>query len=112
MIDDTYSAKIQFAEEPATIGCTCSNCDWTGTADKLEPIGDAILTPGDPSPAGRCPDCDCLAYVDTPAPAPALYCRKGDLDYVLTTGDGALYVVKGAKPFTDWVPLFTGSSPK
>lgn len=61
-----YGASVEFAADPTIIRCHCSNCDWTGTADQLNEIGDAILTPGDPSPAGRCPDeeCDALAYVD------------------------------------------------
>lgn len=64
MIDRSYSAGVEFTTEPHTIACSCSDCEWTGTADQLAEIGDAVLTPGDPSPAGRCPDCAALAYVD------------------------------------------------
>lgn len=66
MIDATYKASIEFLADPETVRCVCDQCDWTGTADQLGPIGDAILTPGHASPAGRCPDKDCtaLAYVD------------------------------------------------
>lgn len=62
-----YKVQIDFARDPATILCTCSDCDWKGTADLLEDIDECCLTPGDPSPAGRCPECDSLAYVDQPA---------------------------------------------
>lgn len=61
-----YKVQIDFARDPATILCTCSDCDWKGTADLLEDIDECSLTPGDPSPAGRCPECDSLAYVDQP----------------------------------------------
>lgn len=46
--------------------CFCGGCGWTGRADALVPCEDAILTPGDASPAGRCPDCEALAYLDRP----------------------------------------------
>lgn len=65
-MDDVYKAAIEFATDPATIQCECADCDWKGTADKLKPIGDCCLTPGDASPAGRCPECDTLAYVIGP----------------------------------------------
>lgn len=42
----------------------CSNCDWKGKASEAGNIGSCCLTPGDPSPVGRCPSCDSLAYVD------------------------------------------------
>jgi hypothetical protein len=46
--------------------CHCSDCDWRGTFADLNAIDDCMLTPGDPSPAGRCPECDTLAYIDQP----------------------------------------------
>ncbi len=46
--------------------CKCEACDWQGVADELADIGDCSLTPGDPSPAGRCPVCDTLAYLSRP----------------------------------------------
>lgn len=46
--------------------CTCDNCDWTGDAAKLEMIRDIELRldPGGTVPAGQCPECDGLAYLD------------------------------------------------
>lgn len=41
----------------------CSNCDWQGLPDALLDIEDCYLTAGDPSPAGRCPECEALTYV-------------------------------------------------
>lgn len=51
--------------EPAA-PCVCSNCEWKGAAVLLLPATDGSLTPGDPSFAGRCPDCDSVAYLDRP----------------------------------------------
>lgn len=49
--------------------CYCGGCSWRGKAGDLLPVDGAILTPGDASPAGRCPEADCgaLAYLDRPA---------------------------------------------
>jgi hypothetical protein len=55
----TYRAEIDVDDEsPASC-----DCGWRGPAGKLLPIDDCALTPGDPSPAGRCPDCEGLAYL-------------------------------------------------
>lgn len=62
--DATYYASVEHIGEPENIACACDNCNWKGTADELNRIGDAVLTPGHASPAGRCPECDSLAYVD------------------------------------------------
>lgn len=53
-------------EDANNTPCTCEACGWTGTADATAEIEDCALTPGDPSPVGRCPECDWLAYVDRP----------------------------------------------
>ena len=45
--------------------CKCGGCEWSGPAAHLNEIGDVYITAGDPTPAGRCPECDSLAYVDT-----------------------------------------------
>lgn len=59
----TYLAEI-FLDKPETeILTQCSNCDWVGTADETQPIKACALTPGDPSPIGRCPVCESLAYI-------------------------------------------------
>lgn len=56
--------------------CLCSDCEWTGLARQLEPIEECALNAGDPSPAGRCPECDCLAYVEPDPRADFLsYCE-------------------------------------
>lgn len=62
---ERYTAEIDGHEltgEP----CRCGDCDWKGEAQALRPIGDCGLNPGDASPAGRCPECDTLAYLDRP----------------------------------------------
>lgn len=59
-----YQAEIDYSQNPRAIKCQCSNCTWSGFASKLREIGDCSLTPGDASPAGRCPECDSLAYVE------------------------------------------------
>ena len=38
-------------------------CGWQGRYWQAKPIESCSLTPGDPSPAGRCPDCDALVYI-------------------------------------------------
>ena len=56
-----FKAYIDEPEEGAIAGC--ENCSWSGPAQSVDDIGDCILTPGDPSPVGRCPDCGSLAYI-------------------------------------------------
>lgn len=46
--------------------CTCGNCSWIGPISQSDEVLDAILTPGDEVPAGRCPDCEALVYVVKP----------------------------------------------
>lgn len=41
----------------------CENCHWIGTPRGVLPGGDADLTAGDEVPAGRCPQCQMLVYV-------------------------------------------------
>lgn len=60
---DSYTAEVQHVSDETKIVCACENCQWTGMASDLKPIDDCILTPGDASPAGRCPECETLAYV-------------------------------------------------
>ncbi|MPQ56257.1 hypothetical protein [Duganella sp. FT27W] len=62
----SYTATVDHLRDPRLVKCICENCETTMTADKLAPIESAILTPGHASPAGRCPECDQLAYVDQP----------------------------------------------
>lgn len=62
-----YKAYI---EEPApTLPIKCG-CGWEGMFKDVADIGDCCLTPGDPSPCGRCPDCEDLVYVPNPNPKP------------------------------------------
>lgn len=55
---------IQIEAAADATPCACGACDWRGEAQRLSPCTDAILTPGDACPAGRCPECDSLAYLD------------------------------------------------
>lgn len=57
----TYTATVD--APPGATPCACGDCDWSGPFSALAAIGDCALTPGDPSPAGRCPACGTLAYV-------------------------------------------------
>jgi len=56
---------IERSASPET-PAACGACDWRGSAGDLAPVTDAVLTPGDPAPAGRCPECDSLAYLARP----------------------------------------------
>jgi hypothetical protein len=42
----------------------CGGCDWEGTVEDVIEIDECILTAGDASPAGRCPECEALVYVE------------------------------------------------
>lgn len=61
---DEYSYKAERDHLDDATPCKCSGCGATWRYDQLGPVGDCSLTPGDPSPAGRCADrsCDTLAY--------------------------------------------------
>lgn len=56
-----FKAYIDEPDENATAGC--GSCAWHGPASEVSDIDDCILTPGDPSPIGRCPECGSLAYI-------------------------------------------------
>ncbi len=45
--------------------CACQDCDWRGSEELLDPIEDIFLrvSPGEPMPAGQCPDCGALAHL-------------------------------------------------
>lgn len=55
---------IEDAEGP----CHCDNCDWEGDASDLEMISDIEqrIGAGGIVPAGQCPECNALAYLDQP----------------------------------------------
>ncbi len=61
------SYTVELDEPEDDVVCVCGACDWEGTFADVADIGDCSLTPGDPSPAGRCPeeDCGALCYVQT-----------------------------------------------
>ena len=56
-----YTAIIDYVDDE--VACECDNCDWVGSFVELVDIHECVLTPGDPSPAGRCPLCSALAYL-------------------------------------------------
>ncbi len=43
----------------------CDDCDWTGVGLDLDLIADIHLrvAPGEPYPAGECPECGCLCHL-------------------------------------------------
>jgi hypothetical protein len=43
-------------------GCECPSCGWRGDKSSVREVGACVLTPGDASPAGRCPKCMGLVY--------------------------------------------------
>jgi hypothetical protein len=67
-MSEPYDYKALIDDPAADTQCQCGNCTWRGVFSDLAPIGACSLTPGDPSPAGRCPECDTLAYVVKPEP--------------------------------------------
>lgn len=58
-----YTVTIDEPEDDTL--CKCSDCGEVSQFEDLEDIEEATLTPGDDSPAGRCPHCQSLAYVVT-----------------------------------------------
>lgn len=59
-----YQVQMDFL--PPETPVECGACDWKGTYAEVEEIDECSLTPGDPSPAGRCPHPQCvgaLVYV-------------------------------------------------
>jgi len=60
---------VEITEPESTAACLCQSCHWTGSYAEVAEIGSCCLTPGDPSPAGRCPKCSALVYVMECSPA-------------------------------------------
>lgn len=59
----SYTAEIDdLPDDTPVAGCGCTGLNYCELAD----IDDCVLTPGDPSPAGRCPECGELVYPDRP----------------------------------------------
>jgi hypothetical protein len=46
----------------------CENCGWSGLGRDVVDFGTTYLEPGSVVPAGRCPKCQALAYVDESEP--------------------------------------------
>lgn len=59
---ETYTAEMDAPAGNRKVWCG-GGCGWSGTFAAQHPIEDCSLTPGDPSPSGRCPECEALAYV-------------------------------------------------
>lgn len=66
MLNLMYTATIDEPED--TDPCVCGNCGETHEWQNLIEVDEAELTPGDASPAGRCPEdgCGALCYIDKP----------------------------------------------
>jgi len=67
---DNYVATIEYGRDPQFVRTRCGGCEWIGFASELTAIEACSLTPGDASPAGRCPECGTLAYLERQHPAP------------------------------------------
>ncbi len=70
MTTSRYRATVDHVDD-CQPSC-CGNCGWVGVAADTAEIEECALTPGDPSPVGRCPECDSIAYVKM-APSPAFH---------------------------------------
>ena len=60
--------------------CHCGDCDWTGSGKELDMIHDIQerIDPGSIVPAGECPDCGALAYLDKTLEAEDARAKKED----------------------------------
>ncbi len=54
--------EVEMDEPSDDTVCGGCGCGWNDHFDKVAKIGSCSLTPGDASPAGRCPKCDELVY--------------------------------------------------
>lgn len=79
MTASRYRAIVDHVDDSAP--ACCGDCGWIGVAVDTAEIGECALNPGDPSPVGRCPECDSIAYVKE-APNPILH----DVAHVLREG--------------------------
>lgn len=59
----TNSYTVAEVEDRGSWPVACEDCGWEGAAGDVEDIGKCALTPGDPSPVGRCPECGTICYV-------------------------------------------------
>jgi hypothetical protein len=61
----SWDYKVEIDKPAGDTMCKCSDCGWINRFADLKEIGDCCLTPGNPSPAGRCPapQCNSLAYI-------------------------------------------------
>jgi hypothetical protein len=50
---------------PLDTTCDSCHCGHSCHLSDLKPIGFCSLTPGDPAPAGRCPECNDLMFPQT-----------------------------------------------
>jgi hypothetical protein len=66
-----YDYKVANDKPADDTMCQCGDCGAVNRFVDLKPIGDCSLTPGDPSPAGRCSECESLSYVVKPEPETA-----------------------------------------
>jgi hypothetical protein len=59
---------VLFCDVSPATPCYCGNCDWRGSFDGTKIIHDfeERIDPGAEVPAGECPECGALAYIDTP----------------------------------------------
>lgn len=58
-MNDSHRMAMALCEKYA-----CGNCEWLGGDDALNDITDLSerVAPGEPMPAGECPECGALAY--------------------------------------------------
>lgn len=73
-------AELEAVEGKVVCG---GGCGWEGAQDDGAPIESCSLTPGDASPACRCPECDSLAY---PADPDVVIARIGEWGALLSVG--------------------------
>ena len=108
-----YRATVDFLGPLDVTKFACDNCDWNGTADQLDVVGTASLTPGHASPAGRCPECGALAYVIDSPHSQALAMLAALLPYATSRaedmhaegGDQCEYWQKADKAVSDTITM-------
>lgn len=92
------STTPKFLDGPTI--CCCDGCDWRGAAEELDDI-DRLherLDAGGVVPAGECPACGALAYIDkdqTPPVELAYY----DVTFQRSSWEEVCIRVKASKPY-------------
>ena len=99
----TGAYNVVEVEDAGEALCVCEGCHWTGPASATDEIEDCALSPGDPSPVGRCPECDTLCYLKAPLRAPIKCMDTSSIREVMMSDLVGDYYIPEEVPEWTWV---------